>query len=555
MGMSEASPATGNAAAAAPGSGAARTRSVRDAVLDVMREYEMTKIFGNPGSTEIPFLTDLPSDFEFVLGLHEGSLVGIASGYAIGRGRPAFVNLHTAPGLGNAVNAIAGARDNRAPLVIVVGQQDRRQLALSPFLTGRALEKLAGEYPVWTETPARAQDLPGAIARAWHEASQAQGPALVVAPMGDWDEPAEAEGAAGAPARVLRAPSVAPEAIAELAALIERSDSPALVVGAGIDTRAGWDGAVALAERLNAPVWGQEFGSRAGFPQNHPLFAGHLHWSRRRMRESLAEHDLVIALGTSAFLLYIYDPGAMVAVGASVVVISDVAEEVNRSSAELALLGPPALACAMLAEHLRQRDGPPPTPRRRLPDPPPPAPGAPLQPGHVFVALRERLPENVVLMEESPSSRPELMERIPARQPLGFISGANGALGFGISAATGLAMALADRPVVAVLGDGASLYAIQALWSAARYRAPLLAIVMANHRYAVMDGLAERAGGRGAWPDFGAVDVAVLAEGFGCPARKISTHAELLAALDELLPGLERRDGPILLQVELEAGA
>jgi benzoylformate decarboxylase len=553
--MSEASPGAGTTRTAASSPGAAGARTVRDAVLDVMREYEMTRIFGNPGSTEIPFLTDLPADFEFVLGLHEGSLVGIASGYAIGRGRPAFVNLHTAPGLGNAVNAIAGARDNRAPLVIVVGQQDRRQLALSPFLTGRALEKLAGEYPVWTETPSRAQDLPGAIARAWHEASQAQGPALVIAPMGDWDEPAEVVGAAGAPARVLRAPSIAAEAIAELAALIEGSSSPALVVGAGIDTRAGWDGAVALAERLNAPVWGQEFGSRAGFPQSHPLFAGHLHWSRRRMRESLAEHDLVIAVGTSAFLLYIYDPGAMVAAGASVVVISDVPEEVNRSSAELALLGPPALACAMLAERLAARDGPPPAPRIRLPDPPPSAPGAPLLPGHVFVALRERLPENVALMEESPSSRPELMERIPARQPLGFISGANGALGFGISAAIGLAMALDDRPVVAVLGDGASLYSIQALWSAARYRAPLLAIVMANHRYAVMDGLAERAGGRGAWPDFAAVDIAVLAEGFGCPARRISEHAELLAALDELLPGLERRDGPMLLQVELEAGA
>jgi benzoylformate decarboxylase len=551
--MLESSDGPHRAQTAGSSAGAPIARTVREAVLDVLREYGMTRIFGNPGSTEIPFLTDLPEDFDYVLGLHEGSLVGIASGYAIGLDRPAFVNLHTAPGLGNAVNAIAGARDNRAPLVILVGQQDRRQLALAPFLTGRSLEKLAGEYPVWTETPSRAQDLPGAIARAWHEASQARGPALVVAPMGDWDEPAEAAGAAGAPARVLQDPGIGAEAIAELAALIEQASSPALVVGAGIDTRAGWDGAVALAERLNAPVWGQEFGSRAGFPQDHELFAGHLHWSRRRMRESLAEHDLVIAVGTAAFLLYIYDPGAMVAPAASVIVLSDVPEEVNRSSAELALLGPPALACSLLAESLAQRGGPAPAPRRRLPDPPAPAPGEPLAPGHVFVALRERLAENVVLMEESPSSRPELMQRIPARQPLGFISGANGALGFGISAATGLAMALEDRPVVAVLGDGASLYSIQALWSAARYRAPLLAIVMANHRYAVMDGLAERAGGRGAWPDFGAVDIALLAEGFGCPSRRIVEHSELLDALDELIPGLERRDGPMLLLVELEA--
>jgi benzoylformate decarboxylase len=130
--------------------------TVREATFDVMRRHGLTTIFGNPGSTEIPFLTDLPGDLRFVLGLHEGSVVGMASGYAIGRGAPAFVNLHTAPGLGNAVNAIANARDNRAPLVVVVGQQDRRHSAFAPFLTGRALERVAGEFPVWTTFPARA---------------------------------------------------------------------------------------------------------------------------------------------------------------------------------------------------------------------------------------------------------------------------------------------------------------------------------------------------------------------------------------------------------------
>ena len=118
-----------------------------------MRRLGLTRVFGNPGSTEIPFLTDFPADLEFVLGLHEGAVVGMASGYALGTGRPAFVNLHTAAGLGNAVNAIACARDNRIPLVIVVGQQDRRQLSLAPFLTGRNLERLAGDYPVWTTQP------------------------------------------------------------------------------------------------------------------------------------------------------------------------------------------------------------------------------------------------------------------------------------------------------------------------------------------------------------------------------------------------------------------
>jgi benzoylformate decarboxylase len=147
-------------------------------------------MFANPGSTEVPFLTGLPDDVRFVLGLHEGTVVGMASGYAIGRNEPALVLLHTTAGLGIAVSGFATARVNRAPLVVVVGQQDRRHLAYEPFLAGR-LAGLAGEYPVSVETPAAAQDVPAAIERAYHSAATRRGPALVIVPMGDWLEPAQ----------------------------------------------------------------------------------------------------------------------------------------------------------------------------------------------------------------------------------------------------------------------------------------------------------------------------------------------------------------------------
>ncbi len=136
---------------------------VRDAVFDNLRRRGMTTIFANPGSTEVAFLAGMPDDFEFVLGLHESSVVGMAAGYAIGRGLPAFVLLHTTAGLGNAVGSIATARVNRAPLVIVVGQQDRRHLALEPFLAGR-LTGLAGDYPLDVLVPQRGPDVPSAIA-------------------------------------------------------------------------------------------------------------------------------------------------------------------------------------------------------------------------------------------------------------------------------------------------------------------------------------------------------------------------------------------------------
>src|SRR5204863_1118372 len=154
---------------------------VRDSTLEFLRRRELTSIFSNPGSTEVPFLAGLPDDLRFVLGLHEGAVVSMASGFALARRRPSFVLLHTTPGLGNAVNALATARVNRTPLVIVVGQQDRRHIAFEPFLTGR-LAGLAGDYPVWVEQPLRAQSVPGAIERAYHEADTHRRPAPVIVP-------------------------------------------------------------------------------------------------------------------------------------------------------------------------------------------------------------------------------------------------------------------------------------------------------------------------------------------------------------------------------------
>src|SRR6059058_3475427 len=193
--------------------------SVRDAAFDVFRRRGLTTLFCNPGSTEVPFLAGLPDDIRFVLGLHEGTVVGMAAGHAIGRGEPSLVLLHTTAGLGTAVSALATARVNRAPLVVVVGQQDRRHLAFEPFLAGR-LAGLAGEYPVAVEQPAYAQDVPAAIERAYHAAATHRGPALVVVPMDDWDAPAEDEREDAAAGRVLRAAGVDPDAVDALAAFL-----------------------------------------------------------------------------------------------------------------------------------------------------------------------------------------------------------------------------------------------------------------------------------------------------------------------------------------------
>ncbi|NUR86575.1 MAG: thiamine pyrophosphate-binding protein [Nonomuraea sp.] len=522
--------------------------TVREAAFDTLRRHGLTTIFCNPGSTEVSLLTGLPDDLRFVLALHEGSVVGMATGWAIGHGAPALAVLHTTAGLGNAVGAIATARANRAPLVILVGQQDRRHLALEPFLAGR-LGGLAGDYPVWADQPVRAQDVPGALARACHEAVTHRGPALVVVPMDDWDAPFEDETVA-APVRVVRPVGVPDAELAPLVSLLAGARSPALVAGA----RASWGPLVELAERLGCPVFQESFGALAGFPQDHPQYAGVLPADRGRLREVLGPYDVVFAVGAPVFRQYPYAPGPLVEPGTVVAVVTDDPSEAHRGPADLAFLASPAAVCTRLATLLPTRPTTV-TPAAGVPgrvasgadvaD----MPGQPLRPGQVLRELARRLPRDVVLLEETPSSRPELHRLVPARNPLGFVSAAMGGLGFAVPAAVGLRMALPGRPVVAVVGDGSALYGMHALWSAAHYRVGALFVVLANGRYAVMDRLADKQGGKAPWPPFTEVDMGALARSLGCPSRRVSDHAELTATLDEVIPSLAAREEPLLLDV------
>jgi benzoylformate decarboxylase len=523
-------------------------RTVRDATLDVLRHAGLSTIFANPGSTEIPLLADLPEDFRFVLALHEGSVVGMATGWAIAAQRPGLVLLHTAAGLGNAVGALATARVNRAPLVVLVGQQDRRHLTAQPFLAGQ-LDGMAGEYPVWVGNPPRAADVPSTVARAWHEARLGRGPALVIVPMNDWDDPADALERVAAPLSVHLSEGFDERACAALTAQIDAAADPVLVVGARADDPEVWRALTLLAGRLGCPVWQEPFGARAGFPQNSAHFAGHLPAGRAALRETLDGHDLVLVVGAPALRQFGYEPGPLFAAGTRVVVVTDDPGETVHSAADLAVVAPLAPLCDALANRVRERTRDPRVAARPRASEPPA--DQPLSPAGVFAMLGARLPADTVLLEESPSSRQLLQDLVPARSPLGFLSAAMGGLGFAVPAAAGIKMARPDRPVVAVVGDGSSLYAIHALWSAQRYGAGVLYIVLANGGYAVMDQLAARHGGKAPWPGFDDVNVSGLAAALGCAARRVHRAGELAQVLDEVVPGLADRPEPLLLEVLL----
>jgi benzoylformate decarboxylase len=324
-------------------------------------------------------------------------------------------------------------------------------------------------------------------------------------------------------------------------------------VGSGADSEACWSALVRLAERLSCPVWQESFGARAGFPQDHRLFAGHLPADRTRLRSALAGNDVVLVVGAPVFRQYPYDEGPFVPAGVRLALVTDDPDEAHRSPTAITLLADPAATCEALAAGVEEREARN-SVRRPKPAPlAPPEPGRSLRAAHVLDALAERLPSNAIVVEETPSSRPDLHARLPAREPLGFVSAAMGGLGFALPAAAGLRMAVPDRPVVAVLGDGSSLYAIQALWSAAQYNVGALFVVLANGRYAVMDRLAERTGKSGPWPAFESIEVHTIARALGCPSARVEEHGELLAKLDELVPPLASSNEPFLLEVAVEA--
>ena len=366
--------------------------------------------------------------------------------------------------------------------------------------------------------------------------------------MDDWLAEAGAPDERAAPRRVVRARGADSQVVAELAELARRRERPALVVGAGADDAETWEALVALAERLVCPVWQESFSSRAGFPQDHPLFAGHLPADRIRLRETLAPHDVVLAVGSPVFRQYPFDPRAVRECGNA---SSRWSAATGRGSPQHRRPRAPGGARRRCAPSSRAS-----CPRARARRPAARAAraarsaggGRAAARGHVFAAMAERIPRDAIVIEESPSSRPELLERLPARESLGFISPAMGGLGFALPAATGCAWRCPTGRSSRSSATAPPCTPSRRSGAPRSYRAGALFVDplqrrlrdhgpprRAGRRHAAVAGLRGRRRG--------------LARAFGCPARRVSEHDELLAALDEVLPGLGGRDEPLLLEV------
>jgi benzoylformate decarboxylase len=516
--------------------------TVREAVFDLLGAFKLTTVFGNPGSTELPMFRDFPTEFRYVLGLQESVAVGMADGYAQATRNAALVSLHSAVGVGHALGNIFTAFKNQTPLVITAGQQARSILPFEPFLSSAQATELPRPYVKWSCEPARAEDVPAAIARAYYTAMQSpRGPTFVSIPVDDWDRKCTPL----APRQVSQRVGGDPLELAAAAEAMSRAQRPVIVVGASVARDDAWLETIALAEWHQAPVWVSPMSGRNSFPENHPLFAGFLAADRPRIVESLKGADFILVLGAPAFTYHLEGFGPHIPEGALLVQLIDDPAVAAWTPVGTSIVTHLKLGVQSLLEGSS------------------PGPRTPVQPRIRRRQLaRDRLtdcyllqqiaalrPAGAVIVEEAPSSRGPMHDHLPMIERDSFYTCASGGLGHGLPAAVGVALARPHSRVIAVLGDGSSMYSIQGLWSAAQLGLSMTFVVINNGSYEALREFGRVfALDRLPGTELPGLDFCGLARSQGVAALRVDRVDELDAALTAAFASPK----PILVEVVVE---
>ena len=530
-------------------------KTIRDVTFELLRELQLTTLFGNPGSTEETFLKNFPKDFRYIQTLHESSAVGAADGYAQATRKPAIVNVHTSAGISNSMSNIMTAAQNKTPLIITAGNQTREMLLMEPWLTNVSPAELPKPWIKWSYEPVRAEDVPAAFMRAYAMAVQPPaGPVFLSIPLDDWDKPASESAVVRSVASQI---GPDPVRISDFAEKLSKAKKPALIYGPGIAKGEGWNIGIQLAEKLNCHVFCAPASEVPSFPEEHPLYAGGLPFAIGPLSEKLAGYDVAIVIGAPVFRYYPYVAGEYIPEGLQLLHITDDPGEAGRAPVGDSLLSSPVLALKALVGLVTERNAsvsePPRLKHRMSPHPAASTTeekGGLLSPLALFQGLRQFTPDNTVLIEESPSNLGELHTAWPINQPDSFYTFASGSLGWNLPASIGIALAERDsgrnRPVLVIIGDGSLQYSIQGLWTAAQLKLPVLFVVPRNGEYAILKSFAELENAPGVpGLDLPDLDIVSLAKGYGC----IGVRAETLDEINEICKEAFSRSVPTVIEV------
>ncbi len=539
-----------------------------EAFLEVLAAAGVKHIFGNPGTTELPFNDALVNDrrFQYIFGLHEIPVMAMADGYAMASGRVGVVNVHICCGLGNSMGMLYNAYCSGSPVLLTAGQQDRRLNFQEPVLSGDMVS-VSRPWTKWAAEVQRVEDVPAAVRRAIQTAlTPPTGPVFLTLPVD-----LQMEKCAGLD---LSPPSstdcrVRPplDALHRAAAVLAQAKNPAILAGSRVTECAAVAELTAVAERLGAPVLAEQATAhgRVPFPTDHPLYGEALPLWSPDVHRALVDFDVLLVVGMNLLRSYIYhEPSRPLPERIRLVQMDNnpwqiaknypievgLLGDLKAGLAELdqilasVLTGPQAVAARMRAErYAAARREKQETLQRKIDAENPRRPMTPLT---VMGAVSKVLPSNAAVIEEAVTTTNGMLERLGAlKDPAGYFGHRGWALGWGLGCAMGVKLAWPERPVLAFLGDGAAMYGIQGLWTAAHHRIPVTFLVCNNAQYQIL----KHCGDVMPLPNMAAkqylamdlvrpeIDFVALARSLGVEARRITEPEELSECVRESLSG------------------
>ncbi len=548
--------------------------SGRSALLALLKQEGIRVMFGNPGTTELALMDAMAGEHEihYVLGLAEVAVMAMTDGYAQASGGVGFCNLHVAPGLGNALGMLYDAKKAGSPIVVTAGQHPQDFSMKEPLLWAE-LPEIARPFVKWSAEVRNLADLPQMIHRAVKTAlTPPMGPVFLSLP-GDIMN-AEGEIDLGHPSRVGSAIRGDKDAIARAAALIAHSDNPVLVVGDAIAQSGSFAEIVAFAEALGAPVYDETVASRSNFPSSHRLYRGALTRLGASVHGVMETHDLLVSIGADVFTLSLPSEIEPLPEGMKVVHLDTDPWEIGKNyPVTVGILGDPVATLPELTASVKAQWTKPQAERaaargthaaqesaaslahlRQMADAA--ADKSPIQALALIRTIGDALPDDAVVIDETISSGAGLRRLLRTNDPQSFYGLKGGGIGWGLAAAVGVKIALPNRPVVALIGDGSAMYTIQALWTAAHEKLNVVYVILNNSSYRILkqrtNALKQLAAQTDTYVGMDLteprVDFLSVAKGMGLTAYKAHTLEEVRAYLAKGIGA----DGPVLIDVEID---
>jgi len=548
--------------------------SGKRAFLELLKQEGVEILFGNPGTTELPLMDALAveNELRYVLALQEASVIGMADGYAQASGKLAVVNLHVTPGLGNAMGMLYDAQKAGSSILVTAGQHDQDFNTTEPILWAD-LPPIARPLVKWSAEVHRLADLPRLLHRAAKTAmAPPTGPVFLSLP-GDILK-AEGEIDLLAPTRVAARLRGDPAAVKQAATILAEAKRPLIVAGDAVARSKAHAELIELAELIGAPVYSELLPSTASFPASHPLFRGAMTRMQGPVRKILEQYDVLFSVGGDLFTLSLPSDIEPMPPGLTLIHLDTDPWELGKNyPPQVAILGDPKTTLPDITEALRKAmsSGARGAARERL-DAAKVATLAerealkakaremarqtPVQPLSLLNAIGEMLPKDAVVIDETISSGAGIRSLIRSDDPQSFYGLRGGGIGWGLPAALGVKLALPDRPVLALVGDGSAMYTCQALWTAAHERIAAVFVILNNSSYRILKQRLVAQRGLAAQVDRfvgmeltdPVIDYVNLACSLGVAAERATSVHD---ATDLIAKGL-KSDAPLLIDVPVD---